>query len=467
MYNYWYSSPTVTNCILWGDFGGEISNFYSTATVTYCDVQGGYPGEGNINADPMFTNPDAGDFTLQYNSPCIDAGKNPYAYDETSNHDLGWKEDMGAYEYSGVRVSQSVSDTGEILFGGQVRAKVNVTILGTLSAIDITVHPGETHPDAPASVRRWFSITAKGEEGVFDLTLSYKDSELTPLLPRLKVVGFYKQKGVTGLNGETEDSLNLWRWTGEAWEGPKTPSSRNPGDNYLLIDSQTAFSDWVISEDLVQRLPGDVSGNGSITAYDASLVLQYVVGLRELSDEDIDVADVTGDGNVTVLDAALILQYTVGLITQFPAKSKTGAPTLEAISEASALRKAIAQLEATTLNKEQRQVLEQLKRLVSQKLIPSRTALFQNYPNPFNPDTWLPYQLATDAPVSIRIYNTQGQLIRLINLGNQKAGIYMTKDRATYWDGQNATGQAVSSGVYFYQLKAGDFFATRKMVIVK
>jgi hypothetical protein len=155
------------------------------------------------------------------------------------------------------------------------------------------------------------------------------------------------------------------------------------------------------------------------------------------------------------------------LITQFPAKSKTGAPTLEAISEASALRKAIAQLEATTLNKEQRQVLEQLKRLVSQKLIPSRTALFQNYPNPFNPDTWLPYQLATDAPVSIRIYNTQGQLIRLINLGNQKAGIYMTKDRATYWDGQNATGQAVSSGVYFYQLKAGDFFATRKMVIVK
>jgi len=155
------------------------------------------------------------------------------------------------------------------------------------------------------------------------------------------------------------------------------------------------------------------------------------------------------------------------LITQFPVESKTGAPTLEAISEASALRKAIAQLEATTLNEEQRQVLEQLKRFVSQQLLPAHTALFQNYPNPFNPDTWLPYQLATDAPVTIRIYNTKSQLIRTINLGNQKAGIYMTKDRAAYWDGKNATGEAVSSGVYFYQLQAGDFFATRKMVIVK
>jgi len=153
MYNV-ASSPTVTNCILWGDSESEIYNLSSTPTVTYCDVQGGYTGTGTINADPKFTNPDAGDFTLQYNSPCINAGKNPYTYDETSNHDFGWKEDMGAYEYRGVRVSKSVSGTGEILFGGQVRAKVNVTTLGTLSAIDITVHPGETHSNAPASFRR-------------------------------------------------------------------------------------------------------------------------------------------------------------------------------------------------------------------------------------------------------------------------------------------------------------------------
>jgi hypothetical protein len=65
-------------------------------------------------------------------------------------------------------------------------------------------------------------------------------------------------------------------------------------------------------------LYGDVSADGNITAYDASLVLQYVVGLIELSLDAQDAADVTGNNTVTALDAALILQYCVGLITEFP-----------------------------------------------------------------------------------------------------------------------------------------------------
>jgi len=99
--------------------------------------------------------------------------------------------------------------------------------------------------------------------------------------------------------------------------------------------------------------------------------------------------------------------------------------------------------------------------------IPAKSMLAQNYPNPFNPETWLPYQLASDATVTISIYNTKGQLIRMLHLGAQKAGHYMTKARAAYWEGRDATGQAVSSGLYFYQLKADDFSATRKMAIVK
>ena len=94
-------------------------------------------------------------------------------------------------------------------------------------------------------------------------------------------------------------------------------------------------------------------------------------------------------------------------------------------------------------------------------------SLDRNYPNPFNPDTWIPYKLAKDAPVTIRIYNTKGQLIRVLHLGNQKAGIYMTKDKAAYWDGKDESGECVSSGVYFYQLQAGKYSATRKMTIVK
>ena len=83
-----------------------------------------------------------------------------------------------------------------------------------------------------------------------------------------------------------------------------------------------------------------------------------------------------------------------------------------------------------------------------------RTALLQNFPNPFNPETWLPYRLAADAPVTLGIYNVQGQLMRELNLGVQKAGGYLTRETAAYWDGRDQVGETVSSGIYFYTLHA-------------
>jgi len=100
-------------------------------------------------------------------------------------------------------------------------------------------------------------------------------------------------------------------------------------------------------------------------------------------------------------------------------------------------------------------------------VIPTKFALLQNYPNPFNPDTWLPHQLAEGIDVTIRIYNVSGQLIKGLPLGYREAGYYITRDKAAYWDGTNQSGEKVSSGVYFYQLQAGDFTATRKMLMVK
>ena len=96
-----------------------------------------------------------------------------------------------------------------------------------------------------------------------------------------------------------------------------------------------------------------------------------------------------------------------------------------------------------------------------------RTALLQNFPNPFNPETWLPYRLAADAPVNFRIYNVRGQQIRELDLGVQKAGDYLSRDAAAYWDGRDEVGQTVSSGVYFFSLQADTFRATRRMLIAK
>ena len=96
-----------------------------------------------------------------------------------------------------------------------------------------------------------------------------------------------------------------------------------------------------------------------------------------------------------------------------------------------------------------------------------RTALLQNFPNPFNPETWFPYVLANDGPVSIRIWDVRGQLINELALGVQKAGSYLTRDTAAYWDGLNQLGSVVSTGVYFYTMDAGQFQATRRMLILK
>ncbi len=98
---------------------------------------------------------------------------------------------------------------------------------------------------------------------------------------------------------------------------------------------------------------------------------------------------------------------------------------------------------------------------------PQDTLLAQNFPNPFNPETWIPYQLSESTEVKISIYDVSGRLVRSLDLGWQPTGSYMTPSSAAYWDGRNAVGERVASGIYFYTLQTSDFAATRRMVILK
>ena len=109
-------------------------------------------------------------------------------------------------------------------------------------------------------------------------------------------------------------------------------------------------------------------------------------------------------------------------------------------------------------------------------LRPTQTVLLPNYPNPFNPETWIPYQLAKSADVTVRIYAASGALIRTLTIGYRPAGTYQSRSRAVYWNGKNEVGEPVASGVYFYTLStestrdsvpAGEFTGTRRMIIRK
>ena len=96
-----------------------------------------------------------------------------------------------------------------------------------------------------------------------------------------------------------------------------------------------------------------------------------------------------------------------------------------------------------------------------------RNQLLQNFPNPFNPETWIPFRLADESDVTIQIYNPMGQLVRRLSSGIMPAGDYSSQSQAVHWDGRNSNGEPVSSGVYLYTISAGDFSATRKMLIQK
>ena len=99
--------------------------------------------------------------------------------------------------------------------------------------------------------------------------------------------------------------------------------------------------------------------------------------------------------------------------------------------------------------------------------VTKKDALLPNYPNPFNPETWIPYQLAAASSVRIHIYDLMGQWVRTLDLGGQQVGAYFSRSRAAYWDGRNALGECVATGIYFYRLETDDFTATKRMVIVK
>ena len=105
--------------------------------------------------------------------------------------------------------------------------------------------------------------------------------------------------------------------------------------------------------------------------------------------------------------------------------------------------------------------------LIEADAVPAETTLLPNYPNPFNPETWIPYHLAAPADVRISIYATEGSLVQTLDLGYQPVGVYVSRNRAAYWNGRNALGEPVASGVYFYTFTAGDFTATQKMLIRK
>ncbi len=203
-------------------------------------------------------------------------------------------------------------------------------------------------------------------------------------------------------------------------------------------------------------LKGDVNGDGTVNIADLVLVAS------NLGETGQNAADVNGDGQVNIADLVLV----AGALGNSATAPSLLTQSLETFTAADIKQwlSAAQQLDITD-PMSQRGIL--FLHQLHAALTPKETALLANYPNPFNPETWIPYHLAKDADVTLHIYAMNGTLVRTLALGHQAAGMYQNRSRAAYWDGKNALGEPVASGVYFYTLTAGDFTATRKMLIRK
>ena len=210
-----------------------------------------------------------------------------------------------------------------------------------------------------------------------------------------------------------------------------------------------------------QLATGDVNRDGQVSILDMILVAGHFGEDASANPQ----ADVNNDNVINIQDLLVVAQH-LGESTD------AVAPSAIVINDLDLLDPAMVQAWITQAQIEDdgsiafQQGIATLERLLT-LFIPEETALLHNYPNPFNPETWIPYQLAEPAEVTLTIHSVNGALVRTLALGYQPVGIYQTHTRAAYWDGKNEVGEPVASGIYFYTLTAGDFNATRKMLIMK
>ena len=221
-------------------------------------------------------------------------------------------------------------------------------------------------------------------------------------------------------------------------------------------DVTTQNGEVIKPQELPQKIFGDINSDGVVNIVDLVIVGDHF-GLRGQSSTDVN-----GDHLVDIVDLVLVANA-IGADAAAPSLN----PKILELFTAADVKEWLNQArKITPTDPDFRRGISMLEQL-HKALIPKETALLPNFPNPFNPETWIPYHLTKDTDVTLHIYTMNGTLVRTLALGHQPAGMYQTRNRAAYWDGKNQIGEPVASGVYFHTITAGNFTATRKMLIRK
>ena len=307
------------------------------------------------------------------------------------------------------------------------------------------------------------SVPSDAQDSAFDVTITFTE----------EVSGFVQAD--LSLSGTATASITSWTTTDNTiYTAEITPTTSGT----VILDVAAGVATDAASNPntaattqtvTIEMYPAwDVNKDGSVDITDLVLVANAlgqsgagIVNPRTdvNSDDTVDNADLllVAD-NLDVSSAPLATGNIVDFLIDPAALETLDRDVLQAHLE-------ILRVESDGSLKYQRAIV--LLESILAAMRPDETQLLANYPNPFNPETWIPYQLANDSDVLITIYDIRGTVVRRLDLGHQQAGYHTGRSRAAHWDGTNDVGEKVASGVYFYTFTAGDFAATRKMLILK
>ncbi len=319
-----------------------------------------------------------------------------------------------------------------------------------------------------------------------------------------------------------KDNLKLWHYQDpvDDWEYARTNNIADYQEGFanpFCLDSTLVRRIWFYEEPSI--LYGDIDGNQLIQAFDASMVLQYSIGLQsDWEDWQLTAADVDGNDTIQAFDAALILQYTIGIITEFPVQG---------------YRKSIGNCEISIIRNKDEVIFSSDKNLYSLEIETytsdilniDTNLLFENsenklalasatpisgeflklkfsntmsnemsfnivvndgnymqyilenensisncsdiefkglFPNPFNPHTTINFSLSKELFTTIQIYNVKGE--KIMKLVSEK----LSKGQHSFtWNGKDRNSKDVASGVYFFQISSPQNVQIHKALLLK
>ena len=348
-----------------------------------------------------------------------------------------------------------------------------------------------TEFDLVAPTATAFTVPSGVQTGAFDITVTFSE----PIYAEKIILGFYMYDFATGsyissggpgytqsypqADGTDTVTITITPENGDWWQsnvyirGYQIGGTYSSAPEYNIKDqvgNLMAFQS--LSESVFPRIslikvsPYDIDEDEDVDIVDVRLVVN---ALGESGNSITNSrTDIDKDGDVDIDDL-------IAVINNFDVAAAPPSADISTGLSPDALKALDPILLTETLDAVRLESDGSLKYLQTIALLehllaemrPDETQLLANYPNPFNPETWIPYHLAKSSDVRITIYDLRGSVIRRLELGHLPPGYYTSRNRAAYWDGRNAVGERVASGIYFYQFQADNMSLLRKMLILK